>query len=65
VVQAELARRGWTQEEFSRRLRTTPTYLSAVLNGRRQPGISLRARMQRVLRKRFKRIFDVVVSRAG
>ena len=65
AVEADLARRGWTHKEFARRLHTTPTYLSAILNAYRQPGVSLRARMQHVLRKRFDSLFDVVVARKG
>lgn len=63
TVEVELARRGWTHKEFARRLHTTPAYLSAVLNAYREPGISLRARMQRVLRRSFNRLFYVVVGR--
>ena len=58
-----MARHGWTQKEFARRLRTTPTYLSAVLNGRREPGVSLRSRMQRVLGRGFDSLFDVIAPR--
>lgn len=62
AVEAELARRAWTHKEFARRLHTTPTYLSAILNAYREPGVSLRARMQRVLRKRFDSLFDLVAG---
>ena len=65
AVETELARRGWTHKEFARRLHTTPTYLSAVLNAYREPGVSLRARMLHVLRKRFDSLFDVVVAGRG
>ncbi len=59
VVEAELARRGWTQRKLADKIETPPTYLSAVLNGHQAPGLSIRTRLMTVFGMKFDDLFEI------
>ncbi len=40
-LQQELERRGWSQAELARRSRITPTQISRILSGSRNPGVEV------------------------
>ncbi|HEY3117289.1 MAG TPA: helix-turn-helix transcriptional regulator [Chloroflexota bacterium] len=63
VLEREIVRRNMTRAEFARSvLGTTPSYLSQIINGHREPGPDLRKRMQERLGLSFDDLFAEEVT---
>lgn len=49
LLQQEIDRRGWTQNELARRIGITSGHISHLMTGRRRPGLDLALRIEREL----------------